>query len=221
MFVQFKIVSVNTALLPTYLNKHLMIIINSHESWAMQYITYKSNWNIAHCRYIPFILLLNDWYSQARISLSTFTFFFFLFLWFWKHWLVDISNQYLYLRLTNIKFFQFLTQFLWRKKDTDFNRNFSCHKNSLLDYHQTNPLHPQLQHFWSSFHLRKLFPNCQHSFLPSARSGGISEFMQVSFFLLLFHGPSRDSLVLLKSFLFTGFYERSSTLVLTDNVNCH
>ena len=67
---------------------------------------------------------------------------------------MTFKNLQLNLWLTNIKFFQFLTQFLGRRKNTDFIHNFCYnHKMSLLDYHQTLPLHPQLPHFWCSFNL--------------------------------------------------------------------
>ena len=170
---------------------------------AGQYITYKSDWNIAHCYIVHTFHTMIDtvrWESRCQLLLSSSSF------------SSDSGNiDWLTFQISTFtcdspisSFSNFWLNSFEEKKDTDFIRNFCCHKKSLLDYHQTPPLHPQLQHFWCSVHLRKLFPNYQNSFLPSARSGGVSEFMQVPFFLLLFHGPSRDSGVLMKSFLVTG-----------------
>ena len=154
---------------------------------AGQYITYQTNWNIVHYN-IPFIL----WLIQSGENLAVN--FYFLLLpfpliletligWHFKSAPLLATHQYQVFPISD-------SIPLKKKKDTDFIRNFCCHKKSLLDYHQSPPLHPQLQHFWCSVHLRKLFPNYQNSFLPSARSGGVSEFMEVPFFLLLFHGPT-------------------------------
>ena len=184
-------------MLPLYLNKHLMIIINSHESWLGNG---QHDWNIAGCTFHTMIdtvtisggsrrqLLVSSPSSFSPDSKNI-------------DWL-PFLNQHLHFWLTNIKFFQFLSQFLW-KKNTQMIHHFLSEKRKssylLIIRHLLYILSYSISvyNFIWDFFLHKSF------FLPSARSSGVSEFVQLCFFLLLLHCPSRDSLVLLKSFLLT------------------
>lgn len=97
-------------MLPLYLNKHLMIIINSHESLLGNG---QHDWNVAGCTFHTMIdtvtisggsrcqLLVSSPSSFSPDSKNI-------------DWL-PFLNQHLHFWLTNIKFFQFLSQFLWKK----------------------------------------------------------------------------------------------------------
>ena len=109
-------------MLPLYLNKHLMIIINSHESLLGNG---QHDWNIAGCTFHTMIdtvtisggsrcqLLVSSPSSFSPDSKNI-------------DWL-PFLNQHLHFWLTNIKFFQFLSQFLW-KKNTQMINNFLSEK---------------------------------------------------------------------------------------------
>ena len=153
-FVNFCFIQ-NTVLLPFYLNKHLIIIINSHESLLGNG---HCNWNIARCTFHIMIETVTiSWGSRCQLLVSSPSF---------SSdsrnigWLT-ISKSAPFCDSPISSFSNFWANSL--KENRHRLITIYCHGKSLLDYHQTPPLHPQLQHFCWEFHLRifsskELFP---------------------------------------------------------------